>query len=91
MRRVTSNVLRLASVPVGIVIGLWTASLLSIPTQCPVGARSCVDPVLTRVSTFAAWECAVFGAGAAAVLVLASEAVTRLRSPKLSGHRLSTP
>ena len=27
MRRVTTNVLRLASVPVGVVIGLWTASL----------------------------------------------------------------
>jgi hypothetical protein len=91
MRRVTSYVLRLASLPVGVVIGLWTASLLSIPTQCPVGARSCVDAFLTRVSTFAAWECALFGAGAAAVLVLASEVVTRLGSHKLHRNRLLVP
>ena len=81
MRRVTTNVLRLASVPVGVVIGLWTASLMSIPTQCAFGVKSCVNPLLTLEPSFAAWQCVLFGAGAAAVLVLASEAVARLRSP----------
>jgi hypothetical protein len=80
MRRVTTNVLRLASVPVGVVIGLWTASLSAL--GCYLADHplsSCAGPRLLPV--FAAWECVLFGLGAAVVLVLASEAVARLRSP----------
>jgi hypothetical protein len=82
MRRVAANVLRLASVPVGVVIGLWTASLSAL--RCHYGIRgpsipSCALP--DRLPTFAAWECALFGASAAVVLVLVAEGVTRLRSP----------
>jgi hypothetical protein len=78
MGRILSNVLRAASVPVGVLIGLWTAQLTTIPTQCPFGARSCIPPFLTLESSFATWQCALFGAGAAVVLLLLSFAVARL-------------
>jgi len=72
------NALRLVAVPVGVVVGVWTAGLTWIPSQCPNPARHCVAPSLTREATFAGWECALFGLGAAAVLVLVAEAVHRL-------------
>jgi hypothetical protein len=77
MRRVTANVLRLASMPVGIVIGLWTAQLTTIPStyRC---AGLCLPTNLFLVPTFAPWQCALFGAGAAVVLLLLSFAVARL-------------
>jgi len=78
MRRVTTNVLRLASVPVGVVIGLWTASLGFIGCSLAYPSAGCAQ--VHRLTTFAAWECVLFGLGAAVVLVLASEAVARLRS-----------
>jgi hypothetical protein len=55
-----TNVLRVASVPVGFVIGVWSAQLVS----------------LTLVPTFAPWQCALFGAGAAVALLLLSLAAT---------------
>jgi ABC-type transport system involved in cytochrome c biogenesis permease subunit len=79
MRRVTPNVLRLASVPVGVVIGLWTASLNALGCYLARRLSSCAGP--RRLPVFAGWECVVFGLGAAVVLVLAAEAVARLRSP----------
>ena len=79
MRRVTTNVLRLASVPVGVVIGLWTAELQSLQ-PCPPYMRCPTATTLVTLPTFATWQCALFGLGAAVVLVLASEAVARLRS-----------
>jgi hypothetical protein len=77
MRRVSPNVLRLASVPVGVVVGLRTASLSALGCHIPpivLLRQSALLPV------FAAWECILFGLGAAVVLVLASEAVARLLS-----------
>jgi hypothetical protein len=79
MRRVSTNVLRLASVPVGVVIGLWTASASALGCYLAYPSSSCALPQQVRV--FAAWECILFGFGAAVVLVLASEAVARQRSP----------
>jgi len=79
MRRVVTIVLRLASVPAGVVIGLWTAQLQSFH-PCP-GYMRCAFAVLVMQPTFAVWECALFGAGAAMALVLVAEAVARLRSP----------
>jgi len=61
--RTVRFVLRVATLPVGIVIGLWTAQ---VPYDCTT--LSC--PV--DVSQFAAWQCALFGAGAAATLLALS-------------------
>jgi hypothetical protein len=80
VRRITANVLRLASVPVGIVIGLWTAELQSLQT-CPPYMRCPTLTTLVPLPTFATWQCALFGLGAAVLLVLASETVARPRSP----------
>ena len=55
-----TNVLRVASVPVGFVIGLWSAQLAS----------------QTLVPTFPPWQCALFGAGAAVALLLLSQVAT---------------
>jgi hypothetical protein len=77
MRRILTNVLRVASVPVGVGVGLWTAQLQSLQ-PCPPEMR-CPNPsVLLLQPTFTAWQCALFGAGAAAVLLLISLAVARL-------------
>ncbi len=72
MRRVPTNVLRLASVPVGVVIGLWTAELQSLQ-PCPLYMRCPTATTLVTLPTFATWQCALFGLGAGVVLVLASE------------------
>jgi hypothetical protein len=63
MRRILALVLRVASVPVGVGVGLWTAQ---IPWNCPV--FSC--PI--NVPQFATWQCALFGAGAAVALLALS-------------------
>ena len=78
MRRITANVLRLASVPVGKVIGLWTAGT-PVVTSCPPYMRCHGPTTLVTLPTFATWQCALFGLGAAVLLVLASETVARLR------------
>ena len=81
--RVLTNILRLVSVPAGVVIGLWTAQLTpGSPCGTPPPGVLSGCPEIFAMPTFAAWECALFGAGAAVVLVLVAEGVTRLRSPK---------
>lgn len=87
MRRVLTNILRLAAVPVGVVIGVWTASL-SYPL-CGLGGRSVHQPssatvrgisscpLQAQLPTFAAWECALFGLGVAVLLGVVAEAVHR--------------
>jgi hypothetical protein len=83
-----ANVLRVASVPVGVGIGFWTA-LLTKGGLCANhgnGALS-VCPQFYPVATFAVWQCALFGAAAAVVVLLLSLALTRLpsaRAPKAS-------
>lgn len=78
MRRMTTNVVRLASVPVGVVIGLWTARLHSFQPCAPY--MRCPNPTtLVLEPTFAAWLCALLGAVAALMLVLVAEVTTRLR------------
>lgn len=74
---ILTNLLRLASVPVGIVIGLWTAAL-TYPLCASRAVRFTSCALNAQLPTFAAWECALFGAGAAAAFLLASEAVHRL-------------
>jgi hypothetical protein len=69
-------VLRVASVPVGAGVGLWTAQLTTVPSQCSA-AGVCLLRLSSR-PTFATWQCALFGAGAAVVVLLLSFAVSRL-------------
>ena len=73
-----TNALRMLSVPVGVGVGLWTAQLTTGPSnQCP-GPLPCLDMLYAQRPTFATWQCALFGAGAAVVMLLLSLAVTRL-------------
>ena len=74
-----TNALRVASVPVGVGVGFWTAALTTNPNVCPLKAL-CLDMLLAPKPTFATWQCVVLGAGAAAVLFLLSYAVERLPS-----------
>ena len=70
---------RLASVPVGVGVGLWTAQLTTGRiSQCPPKAI-CLEMLYLK-PTFATWQCILFGAGAAAVLLLLSLAASRLPS-----------
>ncbi len=71
------NIIRMAAVPVGVGVGLWTAQLRSVP-YCPPYGRCPAFIGGIAPLTFAPWQCAVFGAAAAAVLLLVSFAV---RSP----------
>lgn len=80
MRRILALVLRVASVPVGVGVGLWTAQLTTYQNHCsPEGV--CLDR-LSALPTFATWQCILFGAGAAAFLLLLSFAVARLPSAR---------
>jgi hypothetical protein len=79
MRRILVLVLRVASVPVGVGVGLWTAQLTPSDYTCPPNA-ACLLIMLHLPPTFATWQCVLFGAGAAAVLLLLSLAVARLPS-----------
>jgi hypothetical protein len=81
-----ANVLRVASVPAGVGIGFWTA-LLTKDGLCANhgnGALS-VCPQFYPVANFAVWQCVLFGAAAAVVVLLLALALTRLpstRAPK---------
>jgi hypothetical protein len=82
--RAAVNVLRLASLPVGVVIGLWTAHLMSLQ-PCP-GYMRCPSTALVTLPTFATWQCVLFGAGPGVVLILVADVVHRLalRSRRIS-------
>jgi hypothetical protein len=67
--------LRVLSVPVGIAIGVWTAQLEWLLCR---GYARCAAPDLVLQPTFAAWQCALFGAGATVIVLFLSLAVTRL-------------
>jgi hypothetical protein len=87
MRRTLAVGLRVASVPVGVGIGLWTAQLTPNEYSCPPNALCLLLNLYLR-PTLAIWQSMLFGACAAAVLLLLSLAVARLPSPtafKLSG------
>jgi hypothetical protein len=76
MRLTLTNALRFASVPVGVGVGIWTAQLESLQ-RCPPYARCPTPADLVLQPTFTAWQCALFGAGAAVVLLVLSFAVAR--------------
>ena len=68
------NVFRTASVPAGVLIGLWTAFLRSAP-GCP-NPNFCPNQV--EVPVFSPWLCVLFGVGAGVALLLLSFAVAGL-------------
>jgi hypothetical protein len=72
MRRL-AVALRVASLPIGVVVGLWTASLLvNVSAQVcpPIDGHSLLCDV--TVHRFALWLCALFGAVAAVLVTLGS-------------------
>jgi hypothetical protein len=79
MRRILALGLRVASVPVGIGVGLWTAQLTPNEYTCPPNV-ACLLMSLYLRPTLATWQSILFGAAAAAVLLLLSLAVSRLPS-----------
>ena len=68
------NVLRTASAPAGVLIGLWTAFLRSAP-GCP-NPNFCPNQV--ELPVFSPWLCVLFGVGAGVVLLLLTFAVAGL-------------
>lgn len=80
MGRILALALRVASVPVGVAVGLWTAQLTPVPFQCPPRGLPCLEMAYFQKPIFATWQCILFGAGAAAVVLLLSLAASRLPS-----------
>lgn len=82
MGRNLALVLRMASVPVGLGIGFWTAQLRPsfVLSSCAAGPP-CGPP------RFATWQCALFGAVAAVVLIF----VSSVRRPQEALRVLSVP
>ena len=74
------DVLRIASVVVGVGVGLSTAVMTSYPSCYPNGC-----PGFPTRPTFALYQCALFGAGATAVLVLVSFGIRRPASTAYQG------
>ena len=83
MARILSNVLRVASVPVGVLIGLWTAQLMTWSEyKCPPAALCLTILKFLMKPRFATWQCILFGSGAAVVLLLLSSVASRLPSAR---------
>jgi hypothetical protein len=81
MRQVLALAIRVASVPVGIGVGLWAAQLTPSEYTCPP-KTICLEMNLYLRPFFATWQCTLLGAGAAAVLLLLSFAVARMPSAR---------
>ena len=71
MRTTLQRLVRLASVPVGIAVGLWMALLTDHPYACPVIGLGTRELCLGRPA-FATGTCIVCGATAAALALLIS-------------------
>ena len=86
MRHIVTNLLWLASMVVGVAVGLWTAQFTSWPGSL---SYACIGRCLSRAGflepTFALWECALMGVAAAAIVLLVSIAITR----RLRAHHLA--
>jgi hypothetical protein len=80
MTRTLALILRAGSVPVGVLIGLWTAQLTTISSTYQCVGR-CLPPSL--FPTFAPWQCALFGAATAVGVLLLSVAVTRFPQARM--------
>lgn len=71
--------MRLASAPVGIVVGLWVSQLM-VPPRYPCPHFVDCAAVFAQ-PRFPTWVCALIGAGAAALLLIISSLVRRLPFP----------
>lgn len=80
-----TKALRVLSVPVGIGVGLSTAQLRSLP-GCPPLSRGCGGFLGILPLTFTPWQRALFGAGAAVLVLLLCLAVTGM--PRLRARQL---
>jgi hypothetical protein len=78
MRRILTNVLRVASVPVGVGVGLWLALLTDLP-YCPVRGLGTLVLCAAR-PRFDRGLCALCGAAAAALVLLLSLGLRRRSS-----------
>lgn len=79
MRFTVTSAIGVLAVAVGIVVGFCAAQLRSYSPLCPP-FQSCPSHFVgTDSLTFTGWQCALFGAGAAAVLLVVSLALARLR------------
>ena len=76
MTRILALALRLASVPVGIGVGVGAAQVTPPQSTCPPKG-GCLLIAVHFLPTFATWQCALFGAAAAVVLLLLSQAVAQ--------------
>lgn len=90
MRLTVTSGLRMvaAAVPVavGVVVGFSAAQLRTYSPLCPP-FQSCPSQFAgTDALTFTVWQCALLGAGAAAVLLVVSLVLTRLH-PQSWGNR----
>jgi len=71
MRRIVTNALLVASVPIGVGVGLWTALLKLTVGQA---IYVCSGALLCRAdlgTPFASWQSALLGAGATVAVILA--------------------
>jgi hypothetical protein len=89
MERALALVLRVASVPVGVGVGLGTAQVTPPQNTCPPQGACLLIALQNLQPTFPAWECALFGAGAAAVVLLLSLAVGQLPSARARNASLA--
>ena len=71
MRLTLRNALRLASVPVGAGVGLWTAGM-SVTIRPPSSSSCAAFWLCSPGPRFALWQCALFGVAAAIVMLLMS-------------------
>ena len=83
MRRILAYALGVASVPVGVGVGLWTALLTYLPS-CPVRGLGTVALCAARPS-FEPRLCVLCGGAAAALVLLVSIAV---KPPRLKSRDL---
>jgi hypothetical protein len=80
MRRILQKALLLAAAPAGVAVGLWMALLTYLPYQSSCGKGLGLRAFCLSEARFTPGLCAVCGAGAAALLVLAALALRRRAS-----------
>lgn len=93
VRRIVTIALLVASVPIGVGVGFWTALLL-VPVGPDIygvavggGAYDCLSITSCQPAVetpFEWWQSAVFGAGAMVAVIVITLAASRLRSARMA-------